>query len=159
MAYPEFLLSMSGSWSAPISSCLFDRMPNRFVSCISVNGQYKTILMWPTPNDQAALECGHGQILQKFTNLTNVEEVLEYYVHCSLSRSCVDLAKGLLFLANKGHCLWTSQQVLTRRQTSSVKAQMVTCRTCDAAGDIAFTVGLPGISGVGGRIVGVIPSW
>jgi len=35
---------------------------------------------------------------------------------------------------------------------------MLTCGTYDAAGDFAFNVGLPGKSGVGGGIVGVIPN-
>jgi glutaminase len=101
-----------------------------------------------------------ANFLKSFSNLTNeVEEVLEfYYFHCSLAMSCVDLAKGFLFLANKGHCPWTNQQVLTQSQTKRVNALMLTCGTYDAAGDFAFNVGLPGKSGVGGGIVGVIPN-
>lgn len=101
-----------------------------------------------------------ANFLKSFANLTNeVEEVLEfYYFHCSLSMSCVDLAKGFLFLANKGHCPWTNRQILTRSQTKRVNALMLTCGTYDAAGDFAFNVGLPGKSGVGGGIVGVIPN-
>jgi glutaminase len=72
--------------------------------------------------------------------------------------NCVDLAKGFLFLANKGHCPWTNQTVLTPSQTKRVNALMLTCGTYDAAGDFAFNVGLPGKSGVGGGIVGVIPN-
>ncbi|MEX2494259.1 MAG: glutaminase [Nitrospirales bacterium] len=101
-----------------------------------------------------------ANFLKSFSNLTNeVEDVLKfYYFHCSLSMSCVDLAKGFLFLANKGHCPWTNQQVLTQSQTKRVNALMLTCGTYDAAGDFAFNVGLPGKSGVGGGIVGVIPN-
>lgn len=101
-----------------------------------------------------------ANFLKSFANLTNeVEEVLEfYYFHCSLSMSCVDLAKGFLFLANKGHCPWTNRQILARSQTKRVNALMLTCGTYDAAGDFAFNVGLPGKSGVGGGIVGVIPN-
>jgi len=101
-----------------------------------------------------------ANFLKSFANLTNeVEEVLEFYCfHCSLSMSCVDLAKGFLFLANKGHCPWTNQQVLTQSQAKRVNALMLTCGTYDAAGDFAFNVGLPGKSGVGGGIVGVIPN-
>ncbi|HBP88363.1 MAG TPA: glutaminase [Nitrospirales bacterium] len=101
-----------------------------------------------------------ANFLKSFSNLTNeVEEVLEFYCfHCSLSMSCVDLAKGFLFLANKGHCPWTNQQILTQSQTKRVNALMLTCGTYDAAGDFAFNVGLPGKSGVGGGIVGVLPN-
>ena len=35
---------------------------------------------------------------------------------------------------------------------------MLTCGTYDAAGDFAYDVGIPGKSGVGGGIVGVIPN-
>ncbi len=101
-----------------------------------------------------------ANFLKSFSNLTNeVEEVLKfYYFHCSLSMSCVDLANGFLFLANKGHCPWTNQTVLTASQTKRVNALMLTCGTYDAAGDFAFNVGLPGKSGVGGGIVAVIPN-
>ncbi len=101
-----------------------------------------------------------ANFLKSFSNLSNeVEEVLAFYCfHCSLSMSCVDLAKGFLFLANKGLCPWTNQQILTPSQTKRVNALMLTCGTYDAAGDFAFNVGLPGKSGVGGGIVAVIPN-
>ena len=100
-----------------------------------------------------------ANFLKSFSNLRNeVEEVLEFYCfHCSLAMSCVDLAKGFLFLANQGRCPWTNEQVLTQSQTKRVNALMLTCGTYDAAGDFAFNVGLPGKSGVGGGIVAVIP--
>lgn len=101
-----------------------------------------------------------ANFLKSFSNLNNeVEEVLKFYCfHCSLTMNCVDLAKGFLFLANQGICPWTDQKVLTPSQTKRVNALMLTCGTYDAAGDFAFTVGLPGKSGVGGGIVGVIPN-
>ena len=101
-----------------------------------------------------------ANFLKSFSNLTNeVEEVLEFYCfHCSLAMSCVDLAKGFLFLANNGLCPWTNHQVLNRSQAKRVNALMLTCGTYDAAGDFAFNVGIPGKSGVGGGIVGVIPN-
>ncbi len=101
-----------------------------------------------------------ANFLKSYSNLTNeVEEVLAFYCfHCSISMSCVDLAKGFLFLANKGHCPWTNQKVLTPSQTKRTNALLLTCGTYDAAGDFAYNVGLPGKSGVGGGIVGVIPN-
>lgn len=101
-----------------------------------------------------------ANFLKSFSNLTNeVEEVLEFYCfHCSLAMNCVDLAQGFLFLANKGHCPWTNQQILTQNQTKRMNALMLTCGTYDAAGDFAFHVGFPGKSGVGGGIVGVLPN-
>ncbi len=101
-----------------------------------------------------------ANFLKSYSNLTNeVEEVLAFYCfHCSISMSCVDLAKGFLFLANKGHCPWTNQKVLTPSQTKRTNALLLTCGTYDAAGDFAYNVGLPGKGGVGGGIVGVIPN-
>ncbi|MDR4459389.1 MAG: glutaminase [Nitrospirales bacterium] len=72
-----------------------------------------------------------AKILKSFTNFTNeIEEVLEFYCfHCPRSMSCVDLAKGFLFLANKGHCSWTNQQVLPQSQTKRVNPIMLTFGT------------------------------
>ncbi len=101
-----------------------------------------------------------ANFLKSFSNLSNaVEEVLEFYCfHCSLSMNCVDLAKGFLFLANKGRCPWSQQPLLTASQAKRVNALMLTCGTYDAVGDFAFNVGLPAKSGVGGGIVAVIPN-
>ncbi len=43
------------------------------------------------------------------------------------------------------------------RQTRRINALMLTCGTYDAAGDVAFSIGLPCKSGVGGGIVAVVP--
>jgi glutaminase len=101
-----------------------------------------------------------ANFLKSFRNLDNpVEAVLDFYfAQCSIAMSCIDLARGFLFLANGGVCPFTQETVLTRSQAKRVNALMLTCGTYDAAGDFAWAVGIPAKSGVGGGIVGVIPN-
>ena len=88
----------------------------------------------------------------------SVDDVLGFYFYqCSLAMSCVDLARGFLFLANQGRCPWHGGSVLLPDQARRINALMLTCGTYDAAGDFAYHVGIPCKSGVGGGIVGVIP--
>ncbi|MDX1512407.1 MAG: glutaminase [Gammaproteobacteria bacterium] len=100
-----------------------------------------------------------ANFIKSFGNLENdVDEVLDFYFHqCAIEMNCVDLAKSVLFLANRGDCPWTGEQVLTSSLAKRINATMLTCGTYDAAGDFAFRVGMPGKSGVGGGIVALIP--
>jgi glutaminase len=113
---------------------------------------------------RAELETGHrnqalAAFIKSFDNLENgVDEVLDLYVHhCALAMSCVELARAAMFLANDGISPWTGKLVVTRSQAKRINALMLTCGTYDAVGDFAYRVGLPGKSGVGGGIVGLIP--
>ena len=101
-----------------------------------------------------------ANFLKSFGNLHHeVEAVLDFYFYqCSLTMSCADLARGFLFLANRGICPWTGEPVLTPSQAKRIGALMLTCGTYDAAGDFAYAVGIPAKSGVGGGIVGIIPN-
>jgi glutaminase len=101
-----------------------------------------------------------ANFIRSFDNLQQpIDEVLDFYFYqCSLALSCVDLARGFLFLANQGRCPWTDNQLLSANQAKRINALMLTCGTYDAAGDFAYDVGIPGKSGVGGGIVGVIPN-
>jgi glutaminase len=100
-----------------------------------------------------------ANFIRSFGNLTHaVEDVLAFYFfQCSVAMSCLDLARGFLFLANHGVCPVSGETVLTRSQAKRINALMLTCGTYDAAGDFAYGVGLPAKSGVGGGIVAVIP--
>ncbi len=100
-----------------------------------------------------------ANFVKSFSNLHNdVEAVLDCYFHqCAIAMSCVDLAKGMLFLANYGKCPWTDKQILSPSLAKRTNATMLTCGTYDAAGDFAYRVGMPGKSGVGGGIVALIP--
>lgn len=100
-----------------------------------------------------------ANFIRSFDNLNNViKDVLDFYFfQCSLAMSCVDLARGFLFLANGGRCPWSGDTMLSSDQAKRINALMLTCGTYDAAGDFAYEVGMPAKSGVGGGIVGVIP--
>lgn len=80
-----------------------------------------------------------------------------YFYHCSLSMSCLELARASLFLANHGSIPATGERLLTVSQTKRLNAILLTCGFYDEAGEFAFRVGLPGKSGVGGGIVAVLP--
>ncbi|MFA6228804.1 MAG: glutaminase [Rhodanobacter sp.] len=101
-----------------------------------------------------------ANFIRSFGNLQHaIDDVLDFYFYqCSLEMSCVDLARGFLFLANQGRCPWGGEPLLSAAQAKRINALMLTCGTYDAAGDFAYHVGIPGKSGVGGGIVGVIPN-
>jgi len=100
-----------------------------------------------------------ANFLKSFSNLHNdPETVLDAYFHyCSLSMSCVDVARAGLYLANGGRLPQTGEAVITCSQAKYIKSLMLTCGTYDAVGDFAYRVGLPGKSGVGGGILAVMP--
>ena len=99
-------------------------------------------------------------LMQSYGNFENsVEEVLKsYFSNCALRMSCVDLAKAFNFLANKGYCSISKEQVISEQETRQVNALMATSGMYDEAGSFAFQVGLPGKSGVGGGIVAIVPN-
>ncbi len=87
-----------------------------------------------------------------------VGRVLDTYFHqCALRMSCVDLAKAILPLANRGVSPILGEAILTERQVKRLNALMLTCGMYDSVGSFAYRVGLPGKSGVGGGIVAVLP--
>jgi len=98
--------------------------------------------------------------MKSFGNIHNhVEDVLDVYFHqCSITMSCRDLARAFLFLANHGVLPGTGERVLSISQSKRLNAIMLTCGFYDQAGEVAFRVGMPGKSGVGGGIVAVIPN-
>jgi len=90
----------------------------------------------------------------------DVATVLDVYFHqCALALDCRQLARAAAFLAMDGaHPLGRSRApVCTERQTRRINSLMLTCGTYDAAGDVAFLIGLPCKSGVGGGIIAVVP--
>ncbi|MGI8559923.1 MAG: glutaminase [Luteimonas sp.] len=101
-----------------------------------------------------------ANFLRSFDNLDNpVDDVLDFYFHqCALRMHCVDLARGFLYLANRGRCQRSGDSVISPERAKRINALMLTCGTYDAAGDFAFRVGLPAKSGVGGGIVAVVPN-
>ena len=87
-----------------------------------------------------------------------VDEVLDVYYHqCAIQMTCQDLARSFLFLANHGIVPATGERILTESQTKRINAVMLTTGFYDQAGAFAYSVGLPGKSGVGGGVVAVVP--
>ena len=100
-----------------------------------------------------------ANFLRASDNLRNAPEaVLEvYFNQCALRMSCRQLARAGLFLAHGGVDPITHRHVSTPVRTRRVNAIMMTCGHYDASGDVAFRVGLPGKSGVGGGILAIAP--
>ena len=115
----------------------------------------------------AASEAQHGHrnaaiahMLKAQGNLNApVSDVLDtYFQQCSIAMSCVDLARAFLPLANGGTSPETGQSLLPPSRAKRINAMMLTCGLYDGVGNFAFRVGIPAKSGVGGGIVGVVPS-
>jgi glutaminase len=98
--------------------------------------------------------------IRSFGNIVNdVDAVLDFYfLQCALRMNCVDLARSVQYLADRGCCGTSGKQVTSAERANRINAVMLTCGTYDAAGDFAFHVGLPAKSGVGGGIVAVVPN-
>jgi glutaminase len=113
----------------------------------------------------AASEAAHGHrnaalahFMASCGNLVNpVDTVLDqYFRQCSLALSCTALARAGLVLARHG-LGGDGRRLLTRSEAKRIQAVMMTCGTYDAAGEVAYRVGLPCKSGVGGGILAVLP--
>lgn len=99
-----------------------------------------------------------AHFLKSFGNLRNdPDRVLDaYFLLCSISMSCSELASAFQYLATGGLSAG-GEEVATARQVKRVNAVMLTCGVYDEAGDYAYRVGLPAKSGVGGGVVAVMP--
>lgn len=97
--------------------------------------------------------------MKSFGNIHNdVDTLLDVYCsQCSISMSCIDLARAFRFLANEGVNPVDGDRILTPSQAKRLGAVMLTCGFYDESGDFAFRVGMPGKSGVGGGVVAYIP--
>ncbi len=101
-----------------------------------------------------------ANFMKSFGKIDNdVEPVLATYFHqCALRMNCRQLARAAGFLCRDGgHPFQSQPDVADERHTRRINALMLTCGTYDAAGDVAFSIGLPCKSGVGGGIVAVVP--
>lgn len=98
-----------------------------------------------------------ANLMASFGNFHNdVDTVLDIYLHeCSIALTTRQLARAVRFLANDGVNPLTGEQILDDRDTRRVAAIMLTCGTYDAAGEFAYSVGLPCKSGVAGAIAAI----
>lgn len=80
-----------------------------------------------------------------------------YTRQCSTLISCVDLAVMGATLASGGVNPITDERVIMAANVHPILAEMTMEGLYDTSGDWAYSVGLPGKSGVGGGIVAVMP--
>lgn len=106
-----------------------------------------------------------AHLIKSFQNLNNAADdvVKTYCKHCSIEMSCIELAKAGLFLANHQLSNLAAQANLfgncnLAQITKRINAIMLTCGAYDASGDLAYRIGWPLKTGVGGGILAIIPN-
>ncbi|WP_085299008.1 glutaminase B [Cognaticolwellia mytili] len=113
-------------------------------------------------------ELSHGNrnaamayLMKSFGNIeAEIPDVLsQYFTQCSIAMSCEQLAKSLLFLANKGIDPRTKNVICSPKDAHRVNAILSTSGMYDQSGEFAFSIGLPAKSGVGGGIVAIVPNY
>ncbi|MGF1458512.1 MAG: glutaminase A [Leptolyngbyaceae cyanobacterium] len=89
----------------------------------------------------------------------DIEAALDlYFQQCAVLVTCRDLALMAAALANYGKHPITHEQVLKPEYVRDVLSVMYTCGMYNFAGEWAFRVGIPAISGVSGGVIAVIPN-
>lgn len=97
--------------------------------------------------------------MRAFGNVRHpVDETLGVYFHqCAIAMTCTQLARSGLYLAHGGVNPLTGARVIAKPRARRINAIMMTCGHYDGSGEFAFSVGLPGKSGVGGGILVIVP--
>ncbi len=109
-------------------------------------------------------ETGHrnraiGYLLRNFnileTDPTPSTEL--YFMQCSISVTCRDLAAMAATLANRGVNPVTGSRAIREEHVSRVLSVMSSCGMYDYAGEWLYQVGMPAKSGVAGGVIAVLP--
>lgn len=118
-------------------------------------------VVWNSELEHGNRNAAMAYLMKSFDNiLDEVPVVLDHYFYqCAVSMSCVDLARSLSFLANKGVHPQTHETICDHRSTHRINALLSTSGMYDQSGEFAFTVGLPAKSGVGGGLVAIVPEY
>jgi glutaminase len=88
----------------------------------------------------------------------DIEAVLQLYSRqCSVTLTTRELALMAATLANGGRHPVTGLQAVPQRYVPDILTLMFTCGMYDSAGEWAYSVGLPGKSGVSGGLIAVVP--
>jgi glutaminase len=100
-----------------------------------------------------------ANLMADFGNLRHsVDDVIESYTHaCAVMMTTRQLARATRFLANDGVDPGSGDRILSGALARRVAAIMLTCGTYDAAGEFAYSVGLPCKSGIAGAIIASAP--
>lgn len=96
-----------------------------------------------------------AHVLAEHGRLSNdIDHVLgQYFGQCAISASVQTLARAALFLADRRRPSMHLDAATVRR----VNAVLLTSGMYGAAGDIAYRIGLPAKSGIGGGVLAVMP--
>lgn len=90
---------------------------------------------------------------------TDLVETLEFYFQCcSIESTCENMAVIAGTLASGGVCPVTGERVLRPETVRACLSLMYSCGMYDFSGEFAFTIGLPGKSGVSGALMVVVPN-
>ncbi|MGE0170351.1 glutaminase A [Nocardioides sp.] len=90
----------------------------------------------------------HGQLLN------DVDVVLaHYYAQCAITASALSVARASRFLADRQ----MPDRVLDPANVRRINAVLLTSGMYNAAGEIAYRIGLPAKSGIGGGVVATLP--
>ena len=88
-----------------------------------------------------------------------VPEHLEvYFKACSLSVNCEEISFLGAVLANNGISPRGGKMLIEPFHVKVIRSLMSTCGLYDYSGEFALRVGIPAKSGVGGGIMGAVPS-
>lgn len=117
--------------------------------------------VWNSERETGSRNAALAYLMKSFNNIQgNVVDVLNhYFFQCSISMSCVDLARALGFLANRGVQPGSGDMICNPRATRRINALLSTSGMYDQSGEFAFRIGLPAKSGVGGGLVAVVPNY
>ena len=117
--------------------------------------------VWESEREHGSRNAALAYLMKSFNNIeADVETVLDHYFYqCSLNMSCVDVARSLAFLANRGLQPSSREIICDPRSTHRINAMLSTSGMYDQSGEFAFSVGLRAKSGVGGGLVAVVPDY
>lgn len=117
--------------------------------------------IWESEREHGNRNAALTYLMKSFGNIeAEVPAVLDhYFFQCSIEMSCIDLAKSLTFLANRGVQPDSRESICDARSAHRINALLSTSGMYDQSGEFAFTVGLPAKSGVGGGLVAIIPDY
>jgi glutaminase len=96
-----------------------------------------------------------AHVLAEHGRLVNdIDRVLpQYFAQCAIAASVRTIARAALFLADRSG----ERAVLDAATVRRVNAVLLTSGMYGAAGDIAYRIGLPAKSGIGGGVLAVMP--
>ena len=113
--------------------------------------------------DTAHRNMAMAYFMKSYGNFVNPPELVldNYCRQCAIEMSCSQLTQATMFLANNGQDIdrlaRAGEQFLSADAARRVNALLLTCGAYDAAGDLAYRIGLPVKTGVGGGIVAIVP--